>query len=75
MNFIFSNNNFYQFFTMEFFFSIINYYYIRLLLGMGLVVLCIWMLNTGPQDLVVPKEILEYTKWCFANPAPQFNCW
>jgi hypothetical protein len=31
-------------------------------LGIGLVLLCIQMLNTGSQDLVVPSEqILMYT--------------
>ena len=41
--------------------------------GVGLVLLCIQMLNTASQDLVVPRlvRILAYTRFCCANLVPQ----
>lgn len=43
-------------------------------MGVGLVLLCIPMLNSELQDLFVPKEqIFVYTKCCYINLAPQFT--
>jgi hypothetical protein len=32
-------------------------------------------LNTGPQILAAPQEILMYTKWCSMQPCPPSYPW
>jgi hypothetical protein len=44
------------------------------IVGVGLALLCIQMLNTGPRDLFAPnKQILMHTKWYHVSFALQFK--
>lgn len=39
----------------------------------GLLLLCIQMLSSVPQELIASQEILTYSEQCYVNLAPQFN--